>query len=384
MPHELQAAGRARTTRVSARPGKWFKMPMRRTPRYPFGIMTAPFRVFDPLLPAAERRRHVASLRALRELPHLRRGRDRVRALRARDPAALRRGGELRADAAAASGGGSRRTCSPRAPTTSARPTRTSEPETPGIEPFLHFAGFVDAARALHGRPHVVPNIVYANLLLPGQELAVHTDVPEFRGANRKRYPQWLIVVMHHSGLFERWRMPIATGVAYFGACKGGEFAFYPDGPNGAPRDARREAQHRRAARHRHRLPRRRPRARRPCRCRRCARAPSCASIREPATGARAPSRASRSRTYRFGELRFSVSWKAYCFADEAERELVEAPRRRPRPRRHPRHARARPPRARRARRPAPEGRRLRAPADRHLHPLPRRLAWLRRCQAPS
>ena len=45
---------------------------------------------------------------------------------------------------------------------------------------------------------------------------AVHTDVPEFRGANRKVIPQWLLVVMHHAGLFESWRMPIATGIAYF------------------------------------------------------------------------------------------------------------------------------------------------------------------------
>jgi hypothetical protein len=26
---------------------------------------------------------------------------------------------------------------------------------------------------------------------------------------------------------------------------------------------------------------------------------------------------------YRFRDLRFSISWKAYCFADEAEEELV-------------------------------------------------------------
>jgi hypothetical protein len=50
--------------------------------------------------------------------------------------------------------------------------------------------------------------------MVPGQELALHTDVPEFRGANRKLHPQWLLVAMRHSGLFEDWRMPIATGVA--------------------------------------------------------------------------------------------------------------------------------------------------------------------------
>jgi len=100
-----------------------------------------------------------------------------------------------------------------------------------GIEPFLHHESFIEAARALHGRPVIAPAIVYANILLPGQELAVHSDVPEFRGINRTRHPQWLIVAMHHSGLFGAWRMPIATAVAWFHDARGGEFVFYPDGP---------------------------------------------------------------------------------------------------------------------------------------------------------
>src|SRR5436309_8424590 len=61
----------------------------------------------------------------------------------------------------------------------------------PGIEMFQNHQRLLDAARQLHGRPVIVPAIVYANILLPGQELAVHTDVPEFRGANRKVVPQW-------------------------------------------------------------------------------------------------------------------------------------------------------------------------------------------------
>src|SRR5690606_36932239 len=108
------------------------------------------------------------------------------------------------------------------------------KPVVAGIESFLHHERLVDAARRVHGRPGVVPAIVYANLLLPGQELSVHTDVPEFRGANRTVMPQWLLVVMHHSGLFARWRRHIATGIAYFGHCAaGGELALYPDGADG-------------------------------------------------------------------------------------------------------------------------------------------------------
>jgi hypothetical protein len=105
-----------------------------------------------------------------------------------------------------------------------------------GVDAFMHHEGFVEAARALFGRPIIEPAIVFANLMVPGQELAVHTDVPEFRGCNRKVMPQWLLVAMHHSGLFDAWRMPIATGVAWFHDCPtGGEFAYWPGGAEAAP-----------------------------------------------------------------------------------------------------------------------------------------------------
>ena len=213
------------------------------------------------LRPAALRRpgrSHAAAVRALRALRHLRRGGDRGRFRRGSRPAP-RRGAELRAHRRPLRPQGARSRSSPPAPTTSARPTPTTEPLVPGIEPFLHHEGFIEAARRVYGRAMVRPNIVYANLLVPGQELAVHTDVPEFRGVNRKRDPQWLIVAMHHSRLFERWRMPIATGVAWFGNPEGGEFVFYPEGPWGAPVALTRAPQHRDPARHGHGLPRRRP-----------------------------------------------------------------------------------------------------------------------------
>jgi hypothetical protein len=195
-------------------------------------------------------------------------------------------------------------------------------PETPGIEPFLYHEGFLAGARAIHGRPLVVPNIVYANLLLPGQELAVHTDVPEFRGANRKRYPQWLIVVMHHSGLFERWRMPITTAVAYFGSCRGGEFAFYPEGPEGPPRAL--PVKHNTAVildtdtvfhgvdRVEETVPL--PAVR-----------PGAALRFAPEEGAWLLSGEDGAplARYAFDQLRFSVSWKAYCYEDERERRVA-------------------------------------------------------------
>lgn len=190
----------------------------------------------------------------------------------------------------------------------------------PGIEVIRDHEGFFDAARQLHGRAVTMPAIVYANILLPGQELAVHTDVPEFRGANRRIVPQWLLVAMRHSGLFESWRMPIATAIAYFGEAEGGELVFYPDGPEGQPATY--------APRHNsaavldtdtvfHGVDR-------------------VGGDDEPLTrltpGMRLRHEGEqrwtvRSRegdvvvSYRTSDIRYSVSWKAYCFTDEAERD---------------------------------------------------------------
>jgi hypothetical protein len=191
---------------------------------------------------------------------------------------------------------------------------------TDGIEPFVHHAGLLEAARKVHDCAVVVPNIVYANLLVPGQELAVHTDVPEFRGANRKRYPQWLMVVMLHSGLFEPWRRRIATGIAYFGQARGGALAFYPDGREGPARTL--EARHDTAivldtdtvfhgvdrVAETQPLPALRP---------------GLHLCWDGAGWRVGPAEAPLAR-YRPDEVRFSVSWKAYCYRDEAERRLVD------------------------------------------------------------
>jgi hypothetical protein len=189
-----------------------------------------------------------------------------------------------------------------------------------GILPFAEHPGLAEAARKVHDCAVVVPNIVYANLLLPGQELAVHTDVPEFRGANRKLYPQWLMVVMLHSGLFEPWRRRIATGIAYFGTAKGGALAFYPDGRDGPPRTL--EPRHDTAivldtdtvfhgvdrVAETQPLPALRPGL----------------HLTWDGDGWRVgPAEAPLAR-YRPDEVRFSVSWKAYCYRDEAERRTVD------------------------------------------------------------
>jgi len=188
-----------------------------------------------------------------------------------------------------------------------------------GIGRFLYHEPFVEAARSIHGRAVIEPAIAYANLMVPGQELAVHTDVPEYRGANRKLVPQWLLVVMHHSGLFDEYRMPIATAVAWFHDCNGGELAYWRAG-----REARRHrvsyntavvldtdtvfhGVDRIADVAAAELPRIRPGTTLEYEGNRV-------WVLRGADGAEVA-------RYRWDELRFSVSWKAYCFRDAQERD---------------------------------------------------------------
>jgi len=191
------------------------------------------------------------------------------------------------------------------------------QPVFPEIAFFQQLPQFIAAAQQVTGRRIVRPAIVYLNILVPGQELAVHTDVPEFRGANRTREPEWLLVAMHHSGLFDRWRRHIATGVSWYHDCDGGEFVFWADGPQRPPR-------------------------RLPSRCNTAivldtdsvfhgidpvaARATELPPI-EPGVRLHRDDEAHWSvrrdgdvrAVFDWNDLRLSISWKAWCFADEAE-----------------------------------------------------------------
>ena len=191
----------------------------------------------------------------------------------------------------------------------------------PLCKPMLESKKFREAAATLTGRPRVRPSMLYANVLLPGQELAVHTDTPEYRGIDKWNMPEWFLVVMMHSGLFEKWRKHVTAGVAFFGDCEGGEFLFYPHGADG-----------------------------------RCERLPvrfntaihldvdgtfhGVARVGGPETAPPPLEPGMKLRyagddtwelrqedsvvqTYASRELRFSVQWKANCYADEAEEELA-------------------------------------------------------------
>lgn len=105
-----------------------------------------------------------------------------------------------------------------------------------GAELILGNRAFADAARAIYGDDTVVtPTTVYVNVMGPTPfPFAPHLDVPAFRGFTRADHPIWLLKTMKSSGLFEAWRTKIATAVSWMYDGPGGDFHYWPDGPDGA------------------------------------------------------------------------------------------------------------------------------------------------------
>lgn len=118
----------------------------------------------------------------------------------------------------------------------------TPEGVVEGARWIFHYERFIQGARALHGERAVVrPNEIYAHLIVPHRQPrpGSHVDLPSFRGLGRRELPGWLLAIMRRSGLFERWRIPVATAVCWFYRGVGGTYTYWPDGPDAKPRATR-------------------------------------------------------------------------------------------------------------------------------------------------
>ncbi|MCU1392781.1 MAG: hypothetical protein JWM34_1209 [Ilumatobacteraceae bacterium] len=105
----------------------------------------------------------------------------------------------------------------------------------PAAETILHNPHFVAAAHGVYGTDAAVrPTTVYVNLMgATPFPFVPHLDVPAFRGVTRVDHPIWLLQQMRAAGIFEPWRVRIATAVSWFWPGPGGDFHYWPAGADG-------------------------------------------------------------------------------------------------------------------------------------------------------
>jgi len=115
----------------------------------------------------------------------------------------------------------------------------------PEVETLFETPRYKQAAtEACNGRAVFDPMQLGVIIQVPGQEVPLHYDVPWFYRATRFSLPQWLLIAMDRSGLWEDLRVPQIQGVAYLhqwgdnetAAQAGGAFFYYPDGPRFEPK----------------------------------------------------------------------------------------------------------------------------------------------------
>ncbi|MFK7966274.1 MAG: hypothetical protein AB8C46_20105 [Burkholderiaceae bacterium] len=108
-----------------------------------------------------------------------------------------------------------------------------------GAEDLFLNQQFIDAAKQSFQAEIIRPVAMMTNLNLPGPALPQHLDLPFFRGMTNREVPSWMLAPMGYSGLFHEWAIPVASAITWFYDGKGGEFEYWPSGPD-APSETER------------------------------------------------------------------------------------------------------------------------------------------------
>ena len=108
--------------------------------------------------------------------------------------------------------------------------------DLPELQSLFKSEQYRTVSEGVCGENHPFYKRVQVNLILmvPGQDLPMHYDLPWFRnGANRFNLPQWLLLAMAGSKLWDEDQFPQVQGVAYIHEIEsiyGGNFFLYPQG----------------------------------------------------------------------------------------------------------------------------------------------------------
>jgi hypothetical protein len=82
----------------------------------------------------------------------------------------------------------------------------------------------------------VYPEFVVVNINAPAPAGTTQLDNPSFYGATREDYPLPFLRVMGASGPFGPWRVVRARTISWFYEGAGGNFDYWPEGPEGPMR----------------------------------------------------------------------------------------------------------------------------------------------------
>jgi len=108
----------------------------------------------------------------------------------------------------------------------------------PEIEDCFYNTKFLDLVRGYWGAKYAAPNLMLCNIQGPTPAGGPpHVDGADFRGITIQNTPTWLIGVMTKSGLFRSWQSKKAQVLTwYYKGRIGGGFTYWPDGPQGQPK----------------------------------------------------------------------------------------------------------------------------------------------------
>ena len=101
-----------------------------------------------------------------------------------------------------------------------------------GAEDAFHNPNFIAAAKQSFNAEVIQPLAMMTNLNVPAPASPPHLDLPFFRGAHAREVPSWMLAPMGYSNLFHEWAIPVASAITWFYDGEGGDFEYWPDGPD--------------------------------------------------------------------------------------------------------------------------------------------------------